>query len=155
MFVRKELWRHLRRCPSKAQSQVPDTDATGKAKVLAMVDIAESTFSQTISPSVWKILGNMKQDEITSVASNDFLILQLGQSLYNKHGSDPTKTEYIRQKVQEMCRLLLSLRKKISVFSLEDAVKPDNFDKVIEAVRDVTGYDEGKPCYHTSGLALK
>lgn len=132
-----------------AQSQVPDTDA------IAMIDIAESTFSQTISPGVWKILGNMKRDEIASVARNDFLILQLGQSLYNKHGSDPTKTEYIRQKVQEMCRLLLSLRKKISIFSLEDAVKPDNYEKVTEAVRDVTGYDEGKPCYRTPGLALK
>lgn len=28
-------------------------------------------------------------------------------------------------------------------------------DKVIDAVRDVTGYDEGEPCYHTPGLALK
>lgn len=155
MFFRKELWQHLRRCPSKTQSQVPDTDATGKAKVLALTDIAESTFSQAISPGVWKILGNMKQDEIASVARNDFLILQLGQSLYNKHGSDPTKTEYIRQKVREMGRLLLSLRKIFSIFSLEDAVKPDNYDKVIEAVRDVTGYDKREPSYHTPGLALK
>ncbi len=62
-----------------------------------------------------------------SVAQDDFLILQLGQSLYNKHGSDPTKFQCIRQKVREMGRLLLSLRKKYSIFSFEDAVKPNNF----------------------------
>jgi len=97
----------------------------------------------------------MKQDEVTSVSRNDFLILQLAQSLYNKHGNDSTKFEYIRQKVREMGRLLMSLRSKCSLFSFEDAVKPNNFYKVIEAVRDVAGYDEEKHCYHIPSLALK
>ncbi|KAF3857120.1 hypothetical protein F7725_008979 [Dissostichus mawsoni] len=63
--------------------------------------------------------------------------------------------EYIRQKVREMGRLLMSLRSKCSLFSFEDAVKPNNFYKVIEAVRDVAGYDEEKHCYHIPSLALK
>ncbi|XP_056088670.1 uncharacterized protein LOC130087901 [Rhinichthys klamathensis goyatoka] len=152
MFVRKELWRHTRRCPSKMFSE---SEATGKAKVLVLADIAESTFSQAISPEVWKILGNMKIDDISSVVRNDFLILQLSQCLYNKHGSDPTKSEYIRQKVREMGRLLLTLRKKYFIFSFEDAVKPNNFYKVIEAVKDVAGYDEKSHSYKTPSLALK
>ncbi|CAM4652721.1 unnamed protein product [Leuciscus chuanchicus] len=140
MFVRKELWHHTRRCPSKMFSE---SEAT------------ESTFSQAISPEVWKILGNMKIDDISSVVRNDFLILQLSQCLYNKHGSDPTKSEYIRQKVREMGRLLLTLRKKYFIFSFEDAVKPNNFYKVIEAVKDVAGYDEKSHSYKTPSLALK
>lgn len=40
-FVRKQLWRHTRRCPSKMFSE---SDATGKAKVLVLADTAESTF---------------------------------------------------------------------------------------------------------------
>ncbi|CAM4567862.1 unnamed protein product [Leuciscus chuanchicus] len=79
----------------------------------------------------------------------------LSQCLYNKHGSDPTKSEYIRQKVREMGRLLLSLRKKYSIFGLEDAVKPNNFYKVIEAVKDVAGYDEKSHSYKTPSLAFK
>lgn len=152
LFVRKELWRHTRRCPSKMSSE---SEATGKAKVLVLADIAESTFSQAISPEVWKILGKMKNDDISSVVRNDFLILQLSQSLYNKHGSDPTKSEYIRQKVREMGRLLISLRKKYTIFSFEDAVKPNNFYKVVEAVKDVAGYDEKSHSYKTPSLALK
>ncbi|XP_042578512.1 uncharacterized protein LOC109065761 isoform X4 [Cyprinus carpio] len=149
LFVRKELWRHTRRCPSKM------SEATGKAKVLDLADIAESIFSQPISPDVWKILGKMKNDDISSVVRNDFLILQLSQCLYNKHGSDPTKSEYIRQKAREMGRLLLKLRRKYSIYSFEDAVKPNNFYKVVEAVKDVAGYDEKSHMYKTPSLALK
>lgn len=152
MFVRKELWRHLRRCSAKP---VSPTEPTGKAKALALADYADSTFSQAIAPGLWKVLGNMKQDEVASVVRNDFLILQMGQSLYYKHGSDSTKYEYIRQKVREMGRLLLILRKKYSIFSFEDGLKPNNFYKVIQAVREVSGYDEENNCYHTPSLALK
>ncbi|XP_054865957.1 uncharacterized protein LOC118470098 isoform X2 [Amphiprion ocellaris] len=152
MFVRKELWRHSRKCPSKTMSE---SEAVGKAKCLALADIAESTCTQAISPGVWKVLKNMRQDEVGSVVRNDFLILQLSQSLYNKHGSDPTKFEYMRQKVREMGRLLLTLRKEKSIFSFEDATKPKNFYKVIAAVRTIAGYDEEKNCYRTPSLALK
>ncbi|XP_030294982.1 uncharacterized protein LOC115594830 isoform X4 [Sparus aurata] len=152
LFVRKELWRHSRRCPSKT---VSETEANVKSKVLALADIAESTCSQAISIGVWKILGKMRQDEIASVVRNDFLTLQLAQSLYNKHGSDPTKFEYMRTKVREMGRLLLTLRQKYSIFSFEDAVKPNNFYKIIGAVKTVAGYDEEKHSYSTPSLALK
>ncbi|XP_052409540.1 uncharacterized protein LOC127955927 isoform X1 [Carassius gibelio] len=149
LFVRKELWRHTRRCPSKM------SEATDKAKVLDLADIAESIFSQPISLEVWKILGKMKNDDISSVVRNDFLILLLSQCLYNKHGGDPTKSEYIRQKARELGRLLLELRRKYSIYSFEDAVKPNNFYKVVEAVQDVAGYDENTHLYKTPSLPLK
>ncbi|XP_054637986.1 uncharacterized protein LOC129185220 isoform X2 [Dunckerocampus dactyliophorus] len=152
MFIRKELWRHSRRCPFKT---VSESEATAKATCLDRADIAESTCAQAISPGVWKVLKNMRQDEVASVVRNDFLILQLSQFLYNKHGTDPTKFEYMRQKAREMGRLLLTLRKTNSIFSFEDATKPKNFYKVIEAVRTVAGYDEEKTCYRTPSLALK
>lgn len=150
MFIRKELWRHSQRCPSKTVSEC-DT----KRQYLALADISESMCTQAISPGLWKILKNMRQDEIAAVVRNDFLILQLSQALYNKHGSDPTKFEYIRQKAREMGRLLLTLKKTKSIFSFEDATKPKNFYKVIEAVKTLAGYDEEKNCYRTPSLALK
>lgn len=97
----------------------------------------------------------MRQGEISSVVRNDFLILQLVQSPYNKHGSDETKFAYIITKAQEMGRLLLTLRQKYSIFSFEDAVKPNNFYKIIGAVKTVAGYDEEKHSYSTPSLALK
>lgn len=71
----------------------------------------------------------MKQDEVASVVRNDLSIIQFAQSLYNKHGQDPTKYQYMRQKLREIGRLLLCLRTDFSVHNLEEAIKPANFKK--------------------------
>ncbi|KAL6476254.1 hypothetical protein MHYP_G00147530 [Metynnis hypsauchen] len=97
----------------------------------------------------------MKQDEIASVVRNDFCILQLAQSFFNKHGNDSTKYEYIRQKLREIGRFLMILRSDSSIYSIEKTVKPANFSKVIQAVKKVSGYDEERSCYQTPSLALK
>nr|XP_055059767.1 uncharacterized protein LOC129443291 isoform X2 [Misgurnus anguillicaudatus] len=153
LFVRKDLWRHTRRCPSKSSSE---SKATGRAKVLVLADITESTFSQAISPEVWKILAKMKNDDVSSVVRNDFLILQLSQCLYNKHRSDPAKSECIGQQAREMGRLLLNMRRKFSIFNFEEAVRPSNFLKVIEAIKEVAGgYYEDSHSGKTSRLATK
>ncbi|XP_048855405.1 uncharacterized protein LOC125739885 [Brienomyrus brachyistius] len=152
MFVRKELWRHVRRCHCKPQAK---DENPGRTKVLGLATHAESAYSQQISSGVWKLLASMKQDEIASTVRNDFCIIQLAQSLYNKHGHDPTKYEYVRQKLREVGRFLLILRKESSIHSMEESVKPANFYRVVQAVKKVSGYDEEKHCYHTPSLALK
>ncbi len=97
----------------------------------------------------------MKQDDVASVVRNDLSIIHFVQSLYNKHGQDPTKYEYMRQKLHEVRHLLLCLRTEFSVHNLEEAVKPANFQRVVQAVRKVSGFDEEKHSYLTPSLALK
>ncbi|KAM9431823.1 uncharacterized protein Hap1MRO34_002964 isoform 2-T3 [Clarias gariepinus] len=152
MFVRRDLWRHVRRCPSKPGDA---GEERGRSRVLGMATMAESAFSQQISQGVWKLLGPMKQDDISAVVKNDLSILQLAQSFYNKHGHDPTKFEYIRQKLREIGRLLLTLRREFSIYSLEEAVRPANFHRLIQAVQRVSGYDDESHCYQSPSLALK
>ncbi|XP_072566873.1 uncharacterized protein [Paramormyrops kingsleyae] len=152
MFVRKDLWRHNRRCPSKP-GQVGEE--IGRTRVLRLATACDFEVSQHISTGVWKLLNPMKPDEITSLVRNDFCVLQLAQSFYNKHGHDSTKYEYIRQKLREIGRLLLVLRSESSIYSIEEAVKPANFHKVVQAVRKVSGYNEEHHCYKTPSLALK
>ncbi|KAF0029360.1 hypothetical protein F2P81_018465 [Scophthalmus maximus] len=94
MYIRKELWRHVRRCPFKPENQDLDKEP-GRTKVLALAAAHESAFSQQISSGVWKLLGVMKQDEVASVVRNDLSIIQFAQSLYKRHGQDPTKHEYM------------------------------------------------------------
>lgn len=88
------------------------------------------------------------------VFRNDFGILQQAQTLYNKHGHDTTKYEYIRQKLRELARVLLILRAD-SIYTIEEAVKPVNFHKVVKAVKKVSGFDEENQSYAALSLALK
>lgn len=151
MFSRKELWRHSRRCQFMSERA---SDGSTKAKFLGLATAAQSVFSESITEGVWKLLDPMRQDDVTTVVRNDFGILQLAQSLYHKHGNDPTKHEYIRQKLRELARVLLVLRGD-SIYTIEDAVKPGNFHKVVKAVKKVSGFDEENHTYTAPSLALK
>lgn len=151
MFKRKEMWRHVARCPSRTMS----TSATGcKTRVLSEIALAESPFSQKLPSGVWKLLLTMKQDETAFAIQNDFLLIQLAQYLLEKYGNNANKHDYIRQRLREMGRLLLVLHER-SIFSFEDAIKPINFYKVVEAVKDIAGFDEKMQSYNKPSLALK
>ncbi|XP_039675540.1 uncharacterized protein LOC120570916 isoform X5 [Perca fluviatilis] len=148
MYGRKDMWRHVARCPSKTSN--PATG--GKTRVLGEIALAELPLSKKIPSAVRKLLSNMKQDEIASAVQNDFLLIQLAQNLCEKYGNN--SSEHIRQKLREMGRLLLALREK-SIFSFEDAIKPKNFFRVVEAVKDLAGFDEKMQSYNKPSLALK
>ncbi|XP_054863090.1 uncharacterized protein LOC118469983 [Amphiprion ocellaris] len=154
LFIRKELWRHVRRCSCKPESEDLDKEP-GRTRVLGLAAAQESASCQQISSGVWKLLSVMKQDEVASVVRNDLSIIQFAQSLYNRHGQDPTKYEYMRQKLREVGRLMLCLRTEFSIHNLEEAVKPANFQRVVQAVKKVSGFDEENLCFQTPSLALK
>lgn len=152
LYLRKDLWRHAKNCLSKPA----ETDEhPGKKRVLSMATMVDSAQCQQISQGVWKLLTVLRDDDIASAVRSDFYILQLAQSFFNKHGQDPMKHEYIRQKIREVGRLLILLRKQYNIYNLEDAVRPQNFHILIQAVKKVSGFDEEKNSYKTPSLALK
>ncbi|KAA0719560.1 Transcriptional repressor p66-alpha [Triplophysa tibetana] len=153
MFVRQELWRHMKRCQSKPA--MSDESAGGRHRVLTIAAVAKSAFSGQVDDGLMKVLSQMNDDEIARVVRNDFGLLQFAQSLYNRHGFNKTKHEYIRQKVRELARFILALRKKCPSFTLEDAMKPANFMNVIDAVKDAAGFNQDTHSYQTPSLALK
>uniref|UniRef100_A0AAV2J3B9 Uncharacterized protein n=1 Tax=Knipowitschia caucasica TaxID=637954 RepID=A0AAV2J3B9_KNICA len=130
-------------------------ERTGRTRVLALATAQEAVFSQHFSSGMWKILSSIKVDEIGLTLRNDLSIVHFAQSLYNRHGQDPTKHEYMRQKLREVGRLLVCLRHDFSIHSLEEAIKPCNFQNVVQAVQKVAGFDEEKLSYRTPSLALK
>lgn len=154
MFLRKQLWKHVRTCSCKPENTDLEKPP-GRTKVLGLALANKSAFYQQISSGVWKVINLMNQDDVASVIRNDFSIIQFAQSLYNKHGEDPTKYEYMRQKLREVGRLLLCLRTQFSIHNLEEALKPANFQRVVQAVKIVAGFDEEKLFYQTPSLALK
>lgn len=130
LYLRRDLWRHVRKCLSKP---VEANAESGRTTVLSLAKMSESTLCQQISKGVWKLLTAMKDDEISAAVRSDYCILQLGQSLFNRHGQDPTKYDYIRQKLREVGRLL-ALRKDSAIYTLEDAVFPCGYQSCQEGV---------------------
>lgn len=86
LYLKRDLWQHARKCTSK-----PIGGTSMDNRVASLAAMSESTMCQQISAGVWKLLAVMKDDEITATVRNDFCILQLAQSFFNKHGQDSTK----------------------------------------------------------------
>lgn len=61
----------------------------------------------------------------------------------------------ISAKKCQLGRFLQTIRKRSSIQTLEDAIKPGNFMELIEAVKETAGFDKDKNCYKTPSLALK
>nr|XP_023656329.1 uncharacterized protein LOC111838017 isoform X1 [Paramormyrops kingsleyae] len=152
MFKRAELWRHMRRCSSKLEET---NDHKGRNRVLGVAAVAKASLSRNFTEGALKILNQMKDDETAGIAGNDLTLLQFAQYLFNKLGHNKAHHEYIQQKILVLSRLLKTLRKKSPLWTLEDAIKPENLMTVVEAVKEVAGYDANENAFKTPSLVMK
>lgn len=148
---RRSLWRHMQRCHlyQKVKGLKP-----GKTRVQAICKYAQPV-PDKVNARFWKLVLDMHEDEVTNVVRKEKSILKLGEHLFNKHGHDVTKHEYIRQKMRETGRLVLQGRKNGKLKMLSEFFVPANFPHVIEAVKNVAGLNEETNTYKTPSLALK
>ncbi|XP_047200190.1 uncharacterized protein LOC118124568 [Hippoglossus stenolepis] len=151
LYKRRDLSRHVERCHSRKRS-CPVT--LGKTRALSEVAVAGSSSSENRTPTVWRILSSMKNDEIAVIVQKDILLKQLAQHLFEKHGNDRRKHGFIRQKLRAMGSLLLVLHDK-SIFNFQDVLKPRNFHKLVETVKGMAAFDEKKQSYGNPRLVLK
>lgn len=125
MFLRPELWRHMKKCSSTPEEQ----ERQGRKRVLGLAS--------------------------ASAIRDDFCLLRYADTLFRKHGHDPSKHDYIRQKIRQLGRFLQTIHKRSSILTLEDAIKPGNFMEVIEAVKETAGFDKDKTVTKLQALHLK
>jgi preprotein translocase subunit Sss1 len=104
------------------------------------------TFSSTLSG-----------DEVSSIAKTDPLIKAVASKELKKHGYNKERFAQIRNKVRELARLLIALRKlsKDENSKLENYLTPESFSLVIIATKQAAGYDEEKFLFQTPSLATK
>ncbi|XP_070820041.1 uncharacterized protein [Chaetodon trifascialis] len=151
LLKRKSLWRHMSRCKL---AQKCNTTKPGKSRIQSLCAYAQPV-PDGVGRKVWELVNAMHQDEVTNIIRQEKSILRFGEHLYSKHGHDKTKHEYIRQKMREIGRLILQSRKSGRLKRIEDFYVPSNFNRVVDAVKDVAGFDEDTNTYKTPSLALK
>lgn len=95
-----------------------------------------------VNERFWKLVLDMNQDDRTDAVWKDKAILKLGEHLFNKHGHDVTKHEYIRQKMRETGRLLLQGKKYGKLQEMLDFFIPANFPHMVQAIKSVACLNE-------------
>lgn len=148
-YIRRELWRH--KCPLKPKEV---DNSRSKLAVTSMLLLPQSSIQ---GPLLQKVVCTMKTDQISRVAKSDETIIQLGEKLCNKHGHDSDKYNYVRQKMREMARLVMELRKTTQLpnSSLASFFHPKYYRILVTCSRIVSGFDESSNRYGTPSLALK
>ncbi|KAJ8975160.1 hypothetical protein NQ317_011989 [Molorchus minor] len=95
----------------------------------------------------------MRPDEISAVAKNDILICLYGETHLKKHKRAQIAT-VISNKMRELSRLLIALRKITPVKNLFDAMKPEYFDDILAATKVISGFNVADKTFKASSLAL-
>ncbi|XP_073729856.1 uncharacterized protein [Misgurnus anguillicaudatus] len=150
LYNKLSLWKHIKNCPLKPK----DDEAQGRKRVRSLCAL-KTPVGLEVSKGFKKVLSLMNYDEVSRVIHSDRCIMQLGEHMFNRMGSDVTKHDYIRQKMREVGRLLLEARRITPLKTMEDFMIPANFKHVISAVKVVSGFDEEKNSYRIPSLALK
>ncbi|KAL7872896.1 hypothetical protein AOLI_G00119670 [Acnodon oligacanthus] len=152
LFMRKELWRHVRRCTSNPDR---DTPKSTKTKVLGLAAMAQCPHLQHLSEDVKKVLCGMHQDEVAQVVRNDEYVLRLAQDFFDKNSKAKERHVSVRETIRCIGKFLIVLHKKSSVRNLAEAIKPLNFPKVIEAVKEIAEFNEETNSFGLPGLACR
>ena len=79
----------------------------------------------------------MNQDDIANAVKKDWCIMEYAKYLYNKHGSEIPKHDYIRQKLRELGRLILYGGQVTPLKTIKEYVTPKNFELTVKAVKHV------------------
>lgn len=152
LYLRKSMCRHMARCP---ENEGKGTESEIRRKRVTAQCVLETLGDLGVSDGFKTVLSQMFYDDVTQAVMEDEIILQLGELLFNQHGSDPRKHVYIRQNLRYTARLLLEAQKTTPLQKLEDFFLPSNFPHVVSAVNVLAGYNPETKTYSTPSLAIK
>lgn len=101
-----------------------------------------------------EVFSRMKADNISFVAKTDYLICRFGENYLKKHKREQLNI-VCSNKMRELARFLIEFRKisNLPECTLKDALSPKLFDIVIEAAKNVGGYDKEKKTYKSASLS--
>ncbi|XP_032371817.1 uncharacterized protein LOC116689395 [Etheostoma spectabile] len=152
LFLKTALHRHIKFCPERDKKE---NELVTRRKSFAFHCVLETYGELGISDGFKEVLSNMAYDDVTQAIMEDEVILQFGELLFNKHGSDPKKHDYIRQNLRQIARLVLEARKITPLEKLQDFFLPSSFPHVVSAVNVVAGYDPENKTHSIPSLAIK
>jgi hypothetical protein len=143
-YVGSELHRH--------KCKVRTDKSKGRVAMKASLLLPPPT---GMSAKVQEVISGMNDGGIKLIAKTDLLLIDFAAKLIARKGV--FKKKYIRDKVREVARFLIDMRKLdgFSRATLTDCIAPESFRQCVTAVKAVAGFDETTMQYKIPSLALK
>ncbi len=130
----------------KSDTRIGQQGLQQKSNILLMHDIGK------LSPELQLLLSKLSNDDVATVIKEDSTILEVGQDLLNKQNQKKEQIPYIKDRMRELGRLLIEMRKKPGNEgrSMKSFIRVDEWDFFIQSVKNIA-FEKGK---HTLALKL-
>lgn len=143
-YSEKHLWRHRKKCTENNVGKTARAD--GQNLLLRHLKV-DSELREKVFP-------RMRADHVSLVAKKDPLICEFG-SRYIKIHREAHFINVASRKMRELARFLIEMRKlDSSITSLFSVLKPQHFDNIIQATKNIAKYDAEKELYKSPTYAL-
>ncbi|XP_063052959.1 uncharacterized protein LOC134447434 isoform X2 [Engraulis encrasicolus] len=153
LFTKKVLWRHLKICEFRPDD-FKARPGRNRVRPLCALPLIKTDISH-FQKDFQEVVNQMTPDQVSIEVMKDKNIMRFGHQLYRKHRSSDNKDRFIRQRMRELGRLLLSAKKVTkNLKTLNDLIKPKNFMQTVKSVKDVAGCVEKTNTYKSPTLAL-
>ena len=141
-YRKKELWKHSKNCFFKTKKSNQENDEDGSDRIQERSKILLLSKLSPDSKEIVKVFASMKSDEVTIIATNDNLIKKYGELHLDRIGSE--RRHEVSQGMRQLARLLNQLNKVTdgASITLADYLKPQNFDHIITATRQLCSFDK-------------
>ena len=153
-YCRKQLWRHVRRCPVALAS---DANCHQNKKKMKPARAADLLVVNSSRDDVDAVISNMRKGKVYSAIRNDTLVHELARKLMSHAGHSSHHVNYVRARLRKLGRLLLQVRKQnVSLRSatLSTIIAPEHFKKVVSAVKVVAGYSAQTNSYKAPSVGV-
>lgn len=154
-YRKKDLWRH--QCVAKTVKVGHSKSRVIAGRLLLPSHPGSKATHDPDKKLAREILEHVKSDEVGIVVKTDPLIFDLALRETRKNGFDEDRHQYIRNKLREIARLVLALRRICGTPDgrLSDFLKPESFSSVVQATREVAEYVAVSADYTTPSVAKK
>lgn len=151
-YKRLTLSRHVKKCFAKPT----DSRSTGHPLAESLVFSAcQKKYGNILSKlSVQKeIFSRMQADGITAEAMQDILLVHYGEDLL-KRTKMKRSFYHISNKLRECGKFLIEMKKIDSFDNMISILKPEHFDKALDAVKSISKYNVEARNFGAPSLAL-
>lgn len=151
-FKRNYLRRHRKKCVMRSDKTDVREYHLSEAQMMITCSGHYARFYDNLrlKEEVFKI---MRSDEVSKTAMEDILICSYAEGLLGKHKRIQIRT-VISNKMRELARLLIQIKKTTSVANFLDVLKPELYDTLVGATKIISGYDVNSRTYKAGSLAL-
>ncbi|XP_060590855.1 uncharacterized protein LOC132745869 isoform X2 [Ruditapes philippinarum] len=151
-FRSSVLWRHVKNSHPesvKKTTKLKKHHQVSSAALLPVAGVVADKFRDFI-------LNRMANDKVSLVARNDNDIVRFGQKMFQKTATNHHQNQYVRQKMRELARFLVSVRAiDNTVTTLRDCINSIKFSACVKAVKELCEYNEDDFTFKIPSLAKK